>query len=64
MVINYKGSQGQTKRALVLQEEEEEEHEKPSFTPIRKDEISCSWFLFNLACVLDSLNKSLSACGK
>jgi hypothetical protein len=24
MSINYKGSQGQTKRALVLQEEEEE----------------------------------------
>jgi hypothetical protein len=25
MGINYKGSQGQTKRAVVLQEEEEEE---------------------------------------
>jgi hypothetical protein len=28
MGINYKGSQGQTKRAVVLQEEEEEEEEE------------------------------------
>jgi len=27
MGINYKGSQGQTKRAVALQEEEEEEEE-------------------------------------
>jgi hypothetical protein len=41
MGINYKGSQGQTKRAVVLQEEEEEEEEVGTARTVMNINVKC-----------------------